>query len=77
MNPEDAIRAHLDVAEADSGLLVPIHWATFRLAPHPWSEPVERLVVAADPAGVRVVVPGQGSWSIPSRHRRPTRGRRF
>src|SRR5215217_976697 len=41
MNPEDAVRAHLDMAEADSGLLVPIHWATFRLAPHPWAEPVE------------------------------------
>ena len=60
MNPEDAIRAHLDVAEADSGLLVPIHWATFRLAPHPWSEPVERLLAAAEPAGVQVVVPRPG-----------------
>ena len=38
MNPEDAVRAHRDVT--DAGLLVPIHWATFRLAPHPWSEPV-------------------------------------
>jgi L-ascorbate metabolism protein UlaG (beta-lactamase superfamily) len=60
MNPEDAIRAHLDVAEADSGMLVPIHWATFRLAPHPWAEPVERLLRAADPAGVHVVVPKPG-----------------
>lgn len=65
MNPEDAIRAHLDVAEADSGLLVPIHWATFRLAPHPWSEPVERLLAAADPAGVRVVVPRPGQLVDP------------
>jgi L-ascorbate metabolism protein UlaG (beta-lactamase superfamily) len=60
MNPEDTVRAHLDVAEADSGLLVPIHWATFRLAPHPWAEPVERLLRAADPAGVHVVVPRPG-----------------
>jgi L-ascorbate metabolism protein UlaG (beta-lactamase superfamily) len=60
MNPEEAVRAHLDVADADSGLLVPIHWATFRLAPHPWAEPVERLLRAADPAGVRVVVPRPG-----------------
>ncbi|HET6735681.1 MBL fold metallo-hydrolase [Mycobacterium sp.] len=66
MNPEDAIRAHLDVAEADSGLLVPIHWATFRLAPHPWSEPVERLLAAADPAGVNVVVPRPGQRVDPS-----------
>jgi len=60
MNPEEAVRAHLDVAEGDAGMLVPIHWATFRLAPHPWVEPVERLLRAADPAGVRVVVPKPG-----------------
>lgn len=60
MNPEEAVRAHLDVADPDKSLLVPIHWATFRLAPHPWAEPVERLLRAADPAGVQVVVPRPG-----------------
>ena len=60
MNPEEAVRAHLDVAEADHGLLVPIHWGTFRLAPHPWAEPVERLLRAADPVGVHVAVPKPG-----------------
>ena len=75
MNPEDAVRAHLDVAEADSGLLVPIHWATFRLAPHPWSEPVERLLAAADAGGRS----GSGAQAWPacrSRHGigRSTRG---
>lgn len=58
MNPEEAVRAHLDITE--SGLLVPIHWATFRLAPHPWAEPVQRLLAAADPAGVQVAVPRPG-----------------
>jgi L-ascorbate metabolism protein UlaG (beta-lactamase superfamily) len=60
MNPEEAVRAHLDIAEADAGLLVPIHWATFRLAPHPWAEPVERMLRAADKAGVQVAVPKPG-----------------
>ena len=60
MNPEEAVRAHLDVAEAGSGLLVPIHWATFRLAPHPWSEPAERLLKAAEKESVRAVVPRPG-----------------
>jgi L-ascorbate metabolism protein UlaG (beta-lactamase superfamily) len=60
MNPEDAVQAHLDVAEADSGLLVPIHWATFRLAPHPWAEPVERLLKAAQPERIQVAVPKPG-----------------
>jgi L-ascorbate metabolism protein UlaG (beta-lactamase superfamily) len=58
MNPEEAVRAHQDVT--DSGLLVPIHWCTFRLAPHPWAEPVERVLAAAEPAGVQVAVPRLG-----------------
>ncbi len=60
MNPEEAVQGHLDLSTEDSGLLVPIHWCTFRLAPHPWSEPIERLLVAADTAHVRVVVPRPG-----------------
>ena len=59
MNPEEAVRAHLDLADP-SGLLVPIHWATFRLAPHPWAEPPQRLFAAADPAGAQVAVPRPG-----------------
>ncbi len=60
MNPEEAVQAHLDVTAAGSGLLVPIHWCTFRLAPHPWAEPVERLLTAAKAADVRVAVPMPG-----------------
>lgn len=60
MNPEDAVQAHLDITEAGSGLLVPIHWGTFRLAPHPWGEPVERLLAAAEPAQIKVAVPAPG-----------------
>jgi L-ascorbate metabolism protein UlaG (beta-lactamase superfamily) len=58
MNPEDAVRAHRDIT--DRGLLVPIHWATFRLAPHPWSEPIERVLVAAAGEGVTVATPRPG-----------------
>ena len=58
MNPEEAVRAHRDVT--DTGLLVPIHWATFRLAPHPWSEPVERMLTAAAAEGVAVATPKPG-----------------
>jgi L-ascorbate metabolism protein UlaG (beta-lactamase superfamily) len=58
MNPEDAVRAHRDLSHA--GLLVPIHWATFRLAPHPWSEPVERTLAAAAEEGVVVATPRPG-----------------
>jgi L-ascorbate metabolism protein UlaG (beta-lactamase superfamily) len=60
MTPEEAVQAHRDVVGSTSGLLVPIHWATFRLAPHPWAEPIERLVAAAETAGVPVAVPKPG-----------------
>ena len=64
MNPEDAVRAHRDLA--DGGLLVPIHWATFRLSSHPWSEPVERLLVAAETERVRLATPKPGQRVDPS-----------
>ncbi len=60
MNPEEAVRAHRDVTDAGKGLLVPIHWATFRLAPHPWSEPVERMLAAARTEHVTAAVPRPG-----------------
>ncbi len=60
MNPEEAVRAHLDMTTAGAGLLLPIHWGTFRLAPHPWAEPVERLLAAADAAEVKVSIPVPG-----------------
>lgn len=60
MNPEEAVRTHRDLNGGDGGTLVPIHWCTFRLAPHRWDEPVERLLAAADDAGVVVAVPCPG-----------------
>lgn len=62
MNPEEAVRAHADLClgEPEHGVLVPIHWATFNLAPHPWAEPVHRLVDAAAAAGTEIAVPIPG-----------------
>lgn len=62
MNPEEAVRAHADLGVGDPGhgLLVPIHWATFNLAFHGWSEPVQRMVAAARAAGTTVAVPMPG-----------------
>jgi L-ascorbate metabolism protein UlaG (beta-lactamase superfamily) len=57
MNPEEAVRAHGDL---NGGVLVPVHWATFNLAFHPWSEPIVRLKAAADEAGVTTAVPMPG-----------------
>ncbi|WP_330234275.1 MBL fold metallo-hydrolase [Nocardia sp. NBC_00508] len=62
MNPEEAVMAHADLCVGDPGygLLVPIHWATFNLAFHGWSEPVGRMVAAARAAGTSVAVPMPG-----------------
>jgi L-ascorbate metabolism protein UlaG (beta-lactamase superfamily) len=76
MNPEEAVRAHLDLnasasgrdlnASASGGVLVPIHWGTFRLAPHPWAEPADRLVEAALADAVDIAVPKPGGRVAPA-----------
>jgi L-ascorbate metabolism protein UlaG (beta-lactamase superfamily) len=40
--------------------LVPIHWATFQLAMHAWSEPAETLVAIAAERGTHVLTPRLG-----------------
>nr|WP_156094595.1 MBL fold metallo-hydrolase [Nocardia lijiangensis] len=67
MNPEEAVRAHADLCVDDPGhgLLVPIHWATFNLAFHGWSEPVHRMVAAAQEVGTSVAVPMPGQRLVP------------
>ena len=57
MDPEEAVRAHGDLG---GGVLVPVHWATFNLAFHPWAEPVRRLLAEVARTGVRVAVPRPG-----------------
>ena len=41
-------------------VVVPVHWGTFNLAFHPWSEPIERALVEAERRGVHLVVPRPG-----------------
>jgi L-ascorbate metabolism protein UlaG (beta-lactamase superfamily) len=67
MNPEEALRAHRDLNGDNSGVLMPIHWATFRLAPHPWAEPAERLTDAAAAEGVEIAVPKPGGRVVVGR----------
>jgi L-ascorbate metabolism protein UlaG (beta-lactamase superfamily) len=63
MNPEEAVRAHGDLG---GGLLVPVHWATFNLGFHEWSEPVRRLCAEAKRTDVRVAVPRPGERFVVS-----------
>ncbi|MFC4531123.1 MBL fold metallo-hydrolase [Sphaerisporangium dianthi] len=57
MDPEEAVNAHVDLG---GGLLLPVHWATFALALHPWAEPVDRLWREAKARDVRIVAPRPG-----------------
>ncbi|MDT0213679.1 MBL fold metallo-hydrolase [Rothia sp. ARF10] len=57
MTPEHGVEAAADVG---APVMVPVHWATFNLAFHPWGEPVERVLVEAERRGVDVVVPRPG-----------------
>lgn len=67
LGPEQAVRAHELVR---GGILMPVHWGLFDLALHGWTEPIERTLVAAEAAGIRVVVPRPGE-SIEPAHLRP------
>lgn len=57
MGPEQAVQAHQMVR---GKLMLPIHWGTFNLAFHSWTEPAERVLAAAEEAGVQVMVPRPG-----------------
>ncbi len=40
--------------------MLPVHWGLFNLAYHAWTEPAERVLVAARQAGVTAVIPKPG-----------------
>ncbi|QOV44177.1 MBL fold metallo-hydrolase [Streptomyces chromofuscus] len=62
MTPDEGVHAHLDLQRGDaaSGVLLPIHWGTFNLAPHPYAEPGEWTKDAAGAAGAAVALPRPG-----------------
>lgn len=68
MNPAEAVQTHRDVG---GSILLPIHWATFDLAFHPWSAPVEWLVEEGAAFDVRLALPRPGerfdATSVPTR----------
>jgi L-ascorbate metabolism protein UlaG (beta-lactamase superfamily) len=57
MTPEEGVAAHLEVG---ARLLVPVHWCTFNLALHAWTEPVDRVWREAKARGVTLAVPRPG-----------------
>jgi len=68
LGPENALRVHRDLR---AKVLMPVHWGTFNLAFHAWTEPIERLRTLARPAAVKLAQPYPGesfevSASLPS-----------
>lgn len=57
LGPEQAVAAHQAVG---GRLMLPVHWGTFDLALHPWTEPATRTRLAAQAAGVTLLTPEPG-----------------
>ena len=57
MNPEDALLAHWDL---QGELFIPIHWGTFKLALHPWTEPAEWTLRVAKELNIPIEFPPPG-----------------
>jgi L-ascorbate metabolism protein UlaG (beta-lactamase superfamily) len=63
LGPEQAVRAHEMVR---GRVMLPVHWGLFDLAFHGWTEPIERVIAAADRAGVEVLTPRPGESIEPA-----------
>ncbi|HLM74970.1 MAG TPA: MBL fold metallo-hydrolase, partial [Polyangiaceae bacterium] len=75
LGPEQAVTAHQMVK---GRVMLPVHWGLFNLAFHGWTEPVERVLAAAEKTGVTVVVPKPGeSIEVPARPAVPVSERRW
>jgi L-ascorbate metabolism protein UlaG (beta-lactamase superfamily) len=61
MMPEETVQAHIDVK---GDILVPVHWGAFTLALHEWTDPVERIMRAAQQRGVKIATPQIGESVI-------------
>ena len=57
MMPEESAQAALDVR---AKVMMPIHWASFVLAMHTWTDPVERVTKRADELGMPIITPRIG-----------------
>jgi L-ascorbate metabolism protein UlaG (beta-lactamase superfamily) len=63
LGPEQAVAAHRQVR---GKVMLPVHWGTFALGIHSWTEPIERVLAAAKRQGVDVAVPRPGQSIEPA-----------
>lgn len=57
MFPEEVAQAAVDLK---SSVLLPVHWAKFRLALHDWDEPIKRVVAKSKELNQNIVTPMLG-----------------
>lgn len=70
LGPEQAVDAHLRLG---GRVMMPVHWGTFSLALHGWTEPVERLLVETKRRHVTLVTPRPGETVDAARPEPPRR----
>ncbi|HEX6245700.1 MAG TPA: MBL fold metallo-hydrolase [Polyangiales bacterium] len=63
IGPEQAVRAHQWLR---GRTLMPVHWGKLQLAYHGWTEPIERVLAAAQSAHVAVAAPMPGQSVEPT-----------
>ncbi len=64
LGPEQAERMHRLLG---GGVMMPVHWGTFSLAPHRWDAPIVELLEHAERHGTRLMVPVAGQTVQPAR----------
>jgi L-ascorbate metabolism protein UlaG (beta-lactamase superfamily) len=62
LGPEQAVIAHTLLKGV---MMVPVGWGSFDLSTHGWTEPVERLAMAAKERGVTITIPKPGGMVVP------------
>lgn len=64
LGPEQAVQAAIDT---HTKILLPVHWSTFDLAMHAWTEPIERTIKAAAQKNISIITPRPGGSVEPTR----------
>ena len=62
MFPEEAVRAAVDLK---AKYVLPVHWAVFDLALHPWHESIDMLLEQAEKLQVNILTPMMGEKVTP------------
>ncbi|GJM62974.1 MBL fold metallo-hydrolase [Persicobacter diffluens] len=61
MMPEETVQASIEVG---AKFIIPIHWGSFALATHSWTDPVERVTTAAELVNLPLATPRIGEVII-------------